>query len=82
MKLQFTNGYHPHFDQITRIMQYVLLNNARARIPRVELINELGMSERQIENLASVSVGFGLLNSRVYTLTPLGRVIAKMDGFF
>lgn len=82
MKLQFTNGYHPHFDQITRIMQFVFANNNRVRIPRVEIINSLGMSERQIENLVSVSVGFGLLNSRVYTLTPLGRVIAQMDGFF
>lgn len=82
MKLQVTNGYHPHFDQITRIMQFVLTNNNRTRIPRTEIINGLGMSERQIENLASVSVCLGLLNSRMYTLTPTGRVIAEMDGFF
>jgi hypothetical protein len=82
MKLQFTNGYHPHFDQISRILQFVFANNNRARIPHVEIINGLGMSERQIENLISVAVGFGLINSRVYTLTPLGRIIVEMDGFF
>jgi hypothetical protein len=82
MKLQLTNGYHPHFDQITRMMQFALLNNDRTRIPRDEIINSLGMSERQMENLASVSVGLGLLNSRMYTLTPLGRVIAEKDSFF
>jgi hypothetical protein len=82
MKLQLTNGYNPHFDQITRIMQFVLMNNDRARIPRVEIINGLGMSERQIENLASVAVGLGLLNPRSYTLTALGRAIAKEDRFF
>lgn len=82
MKLQVTNGYHPHFDQIARIIQYVFLNNERSRIPREEIIYQLGMSERQLENLASVAISFGLLNPRIYTLTQIGKIIAERDCFF
>lgn len=82
MKLQFTNGYRPHFDQITRIMQFALSYYGQSRIPRDEIIKNLGMSERQVENLTSVSVGFGLINSRSLTLTNFGEIVAEKDSFF
>jgi hypothetical protein len=82
MKLQLTNGYYPHFDQITRIIQFALTNNERKRIPSAEIIHHLGLSDRQIESLVSVLVGFEILKSRSYTLTSFGRIVAKMDAFF
>lgn len=82
MKLQFTNGYRPHFDQITRIMQFALSYEDQTRIPREEFIKALGMSERQVKHLTGISIGFGLFNSRILTLTNLGKLIAEKDSFF
>jgi len=82
MKLQLTNGYHVHFDQISRILQYLLTAGSRKKIPRQEIVATLGLSDRQVENLISVSVGFGLVKSRTSILTPLGKIIAEMDGHF
>ncbi len=38
MKLQLTNGYHVHFDQISRILQYLLTTGSRKKIPRQEIV--------------------------------------------
>lgn len=81
-KLQLTNGYHVHFDQISRILQYLLTTGSRKKIPRQEIIATSGLSERQVENLISVSVGFGLVKSRTSILTPIGKIIAEKDGYF
>ena len=82
MKLQLTNGYHVHFDQISRILQYLLTAGSRKKIPRQEMVATLGLSDRQVENLISVSVGFGLVKSRTSVLTPLGKIIEEKDGYF
>jgi len=82
MKLQLTNGYQIHFDQISRILQYLLTAGSRKRIPRQEIVATLGLSERQVENLISVSVGLGLVKSRTSILTALGKLIAEKDGYF
>lgn len=82
MKLQLTNGYHVHFDQISRILQYLLTAGSRKKIPRQEIVTTLGLSDRQAGNLISVSVGFGLVKSRTSILTALGKIIAEKDGYF
>lgn len=82
IKLQFTGGYHLHFDQISRILQYSLEQNNRKRIPRQEILEALGMAERQFENLSSMSVGLGIIKPRIFILTPLGKIIAQKDVFF
>ena len=82
MKLQFTNGYRPHFDQISRIMQYLLRQEGRKRIPRQELISNLGIPDKQIENLTSMMTGFGLLPARSIVPTTLGKVIITYDPYF
>lgn len=82
MKLQLTNGYHVNFDQISRILQYLLTTGSRKKIPRQEIVATLGLSDRYVENLISISVGFGLVKSRTSILTPLGRIIAEKDGYF
>lgn len=82
MKLQFTNGYRPRFDQISRILQYFLANAGRSRIPRQEIVAKLGIPDKQIENLTSMMTGFGLVPPRETTLTPLGRKIIQSDAYF
>lgn len=82
MKLQFTNGYRPHFDQISRIMQYLLSQKSRSKIPRSDIVQNIGLSDRQTENLISMMTGFGLINSRISTITPLGEVINLYDSYF
>jgi hypothetical protein len=82
MKLQLTNGYHVRFDQISRILQYLLTTGSRKKIPRQEIVATLGLSDRQVESLISVSVGFGLVKSRTSILTPLGKIIAEKDVYF
>jgi len=82
MKLQLTNGYHVHFDQISRILLYLLTVEGRKKIPRQEIVATLGLSDRQVESLISVSVGFGLVKPRTSILTPLGKIIAEKDVYF
>jgi len=82
MKLQLTNGYHPHFDQIARILQYLLTQRERKKLAQQELVGALGMSKRQVENLISVAVGFGLIAPHTSILTSLGTTVALRDPFF
>ena len=81
MKLQVSNGYYLHFDQVTRILQYALDQIPRKSIPRPEFIDALGMTLKQFENLSSICVGLGITKPRSFILTPLGKVIAEKDIF-
>jgi len=82
MKLQFTNGYRPRFDQISRILQYLLMQEGRKKIPRQEIVAALGTPDKQVENLTSMMTGFGLVQPRVARLTSLGNAIIKGDPYF
>jgi len=82
MKLQLTNGYHVRFDQISRILQYLLSVEGRKKIPRREIVKTVGLSDRQVESIISTSVGFGLIKSRTSILTHLGKTIAEKDVYF
>lgn len=82
MKLQFTNGYRPRFDQISRIMQFLLTKDDQKKISRKEIIAGLGIPDKQIENLTSMMTGFGLINTRITTLTSLGKAIIQGDPYF
>lgn len=82
MKLQFTNGYRPRFDQISRILQYLLSQQSRKKVPRQEIVSTLGIPDKQIENLTSMMTGFGLIKPRVSMLTPLGKAIIQGDPYF
>jgi len=82
MKLQFTNGYRPRFDQMSRILQYLLAQGQVNKVSRSQIVSELGIPDRQAENLISMMTGFGLVNPRVTTLTPLGNAIVKHDTYF
>lgn len=82
MKLQFTNGYRPRFDQISRIMQYLLSKDDQGKISRLEILAALGIPDKQVENLTSMMTGFGLVQSRTSKLTPLGKAIIQRDPYF
>ncbi len=82
MKLQFTNGYRPRFDQISRILQFLLMQEGRKKIPRQEIVAALGTPDKQVENLTSMMTGFGLVQPRVTRLTPLGNAIIRGDPYF
>jgi predicted transcriptional regulator len=82
MKLQFTNGYRPRFDQISRILQYLLAKGHVKKVSRTQIVSELAIPNRQAENLISMMTGFGLVNPRATTLTPLGQAIVKSDPYF
>ena len=82
MKLQFTNGYRPRFDLMSRIMQYLLGQGQVNKISRPAIVSELGIPDRQAENLISMMTGFGLVNPRVTTLTQLGEAIVRFDPYF
>ena len=81
MKLQFTNGYRPRFDHISRILQF-LLTQGDKKISRQEIVSALGIPENQVENLTSMMTGFGLVRPRVTTLTPFGRAVIQSDPYF
>jgi len=82
LKLQLTNGYHVHIGQISRILQYLLSVEGRKKIPRQEIVKTLGFSDRQVESIISMSVGFGLIKSRTSILTSLGKIISEKDVYF
>lgn len=82
MKLQFTNGYRPRFDQMTRILQFLHSREDRKKVPRQEIVAVLGIPDNQVKNLTSMMTGFGLVLPRVTLLTPFGKVVIQFDPYF
>jgi hypothetical protein len=82
MKLQFTNNYRPRFDQISRILQFVLSEEKQKKISQWDIVNRLGIPKNQVESLVSMMIGFGLMNPRVGTISPLGKAITQFDPYF
>jgi DNA-binding Lrp family transcriptional regulator len=81
-KLQVTNGYSPRFDQISRLLNYTVGRSEVGRIPQSDIAEAIGLSARQVENLASLAVAMGLLRRVVYKPTELGALIVRDDPFF
>lgn len=81
-KLQVTNGYSPRFDQISRLLNYVAGRRDVGRIPQSDIADAVGLSARQVANLASLAVAMGLLRRVVYKPTKLGSLVVRHDPFF
>ena len=64
------------------MLQYAYENIERTKIASVEYTEFLGQSEMSIEALRVVLCELGLLNTRILTLTELGKYVAKHDLFF
>jgi predicted transcriptional regulator len=82
MRLNFTNGYRPRFDQISRILLFVFSREQNKKVTKQEIVSALGISGKQVEYLTSMMIGFGLIYPRDNTLTPLGKAIIQSDPYF
>ena len=81
-KLQVSNGYTLHFDQLSRILVAIVGRKHQSRVTRADLIEDTGLTERQIENLCSMAVGMGLIKRISYNLLPFGALVVAHDRFF
>lgn len=80
-KLQLTNGYYLHFDQMARLLRYVQQHPEIKRFSQVALAGGTGLTVRQVESLGSVMVRLGLLRPVTYRLTGLGALVVEHDAF-
>jgi len=82
VRLQLTDGYYLHFNQLSRMLQYAFENIEKPKINSIEYVDFLGQSPKNVEALRVILVQLGLLNSRVLTLSDFGKYVAKYDLFF
>jgi len=80
-KLQVCNGYLLEFDQLARVLHYLLENKNAGRITRASLQESTGLADRQLESLVSMGVALGLIQPKRQILTRIGTLIAENDIF-
>ena len=80
-KFQVSNGYLLKFDQLARILHFLLEHRDIKRINRKALQEDTGLADRQVESLVSIGAAMGLIKPGVQILSPIGLVIAKHDIF-
>ena len=74
-KFQVSNGYLLEFDQLARILHYLLENRDAKKINRKALQEDTGFADRQIESLVSIGAAMGLITPGSQILTPVGLLI-------
>ena len=80
-KFQVSNGYLIEFDQLARILHFLLEHRALKKITRDALKEDTGLAERQVESLVSMGSAMGLITPNSQVLTPMGLLIAEQDIF-
>lgn len=80
-KLQVSNGYLLEFDQLARVLHFLLENRHAKKINRKVLQENTGLADRQVESLVSMGSAMGLIKPGVQILTPTGLLIAEHDIF-
>jgi hypothetical protein len=80
-KLQVSNSYLLEFDQLARVLNFLLEQKESKRIKRKVLKENTGFADRQIEGLVSMGTAMGLIKPKVQILTPIGLIIATHDIF-
>ncbi|WP_419656004.1 hypothetical protein Dvar_51120 [Desulfosarcina variabilis str. Montpellier] len=80
-KLQVSNSYLLEFDQLARVLNFLLEQKESKRIKRKLLKEETGLADRQVEGLVSMGTAMGLIKPNVQILTPTGLIIATHDIF-
>lgn len=80
-KLQLSNGYLLEFDQLARILNFLLERRGTKKISRKVLMEDTGLAERQVESLVSMGTAMGLIKPGIQVLTPSGLLIAEHDIF-
>lgn len=80
-KLQVSNGYSFDSAQNARLLTYVSERPTIRRFARRDMMEGTGLSDGQIESLASIGAAIGLLAPRTQVLTPLGNLVTRHDLF-
>lgn len=81
-KLQVSNSYPLQFDQLSKILYFLAGNPSLKKVSRKILVENTGLSDRQIEGLVSIGSAMGLIQPVIQILTPRGRLIAQRDIYF
>jgi hypothetical protein len=80
-KLQVCNGYLLEFDQLARILHFLLENRSVQKISRASLRESTGLADRQVESIISMGVALGIIQPGRQILTRIGTLIAQNDIF-
>jgi DNA repair protein RadC len=80
-KFQVSNGYLLEFDQLARVLHFLLEHREAKKITSKLLQEDTGLADRQIENLVSMGSAMGLIKSGNQILTPIGLLVASHDIF-
>ncbi|MBW1960894.1 MAG: DUF4007 family protein [Deltaproteobacteria bacterium] len=80
-KFQVSNGYLLEFDQLARVLHYLLEHRDAKKINRKVLREDTGLADRQVESLVSMGAAMGLIQPGRQILTPVGLLIAEHDIF-
>lgn len=81
-KMQISNGYLLEFDQLARVLNFLLENRGAKKIYRKSLQENTGLADRHVGTLVSVGAAMGLIKPGSQILTSVGLLIAKHDIFF
>lgn len=81
-KFQVSNGYLLGFDQLARILHFLLEHRDAKKINRKVLQEDTGLADRQVESLVSMGSAMGLIKPGLQILTSSGLLIAQNDLFF
>ena len=73
-KLQVGNSYLLEFDQLARVLNFLLEQKESKRIKRKVLKENTGLADRQVEGLVSMGTAMGLIKPNVQILTPTAYV--------
>ena len=80
-KFQVSNGYLLEFDQLARVLHFLLEHRDAKKINRKALQEDTGLADRQVESLVSMGAAMGLITPGRQVLTPVGLLIADQDIF-
>ncbi|MBE9520532.1 MAG: DUF4007 family protein [Deltaproteobacteria bacterium] len=80
-KFQVSNGYLLEFDQLARVLHFLLENRDARKINRKSLRENTGLADRQVASLISIGAAMGLIQPGCQILTPTGLLIAQHDIF-
>lgn len=80
-KFQVSNGYLLEFDQLARILHFLLEHRDAKKINSKALQEDTGLADRQVESLVSMAAAMGLVTRGRQVLTSVGLLVAEQDIF-
>ncbi len=80
-KFQVSNSYPLDFDQLARLLNFLLDNRDQKKIKRAFIQEETGFADRHVESLISMGTAMGLIKPNLQLLSPVGLLVAQNDIF-